>query len=184
MSINILGGVAKGLKLSTPNNLIRPTSVLLRRRFFDSRQDLSGFEFVDLCAGSGSMGIEAISRGADLAYFNELNPRVYKILLDNLRALKNKTNIVSFKSTIGKYQKFLETYKIENNSIIFFDPPYEEVDLYLQFANFIEQNKTGIYIIEFCRQKTMHETEMINLMGKPERSYQQGTSFLYIYDFQ
>ena len=184
MSINILGGVAKGLKLSTSNNLIRPTSVLLRRRFFDSRQDLSGFEFVDLCAGSGAMGIEAISRGADHAYFNEFNPRVYKILLDNLKALKNKTNIESFQSSKGKYQKFLETYNIKSNSIIFFDPPYENVDLYFQFANYMEQNKAGIYIIEFCRQKTMSEKEMQNLMGKPERSYQQGTSFLYIYDFQ
>jgi 16S rRNA (guanine966-N2)-methyltransferase len=184
MSINILGGVAKGLKLSTPNNLIRPTSVLLRRRFFDAKQDLVGFEFVDLCAGSGAMGIEAVSRGADLALFNEYNPRVYKTLLENLKILKEKIGAEKCKASKSKFQKFLEHYEVKNNSILFFDPPYEEVEFYHQFAQFMHNHPNGIYIIEFCRQKTMTEDEMCKLMGEPERSYQQGTSFLYVYDFQ
>ena len=74
MSISILGGVAKGAKLATPSSHnTRPTSVLLKRRLFDSHQSFEGIEFYDICAGSGSMGIEAMSRGAEKVIFVESN---------------------------------------------------------------------------------------------------------------
>jgi hypothetical protein len=74
MSIQILGGLARGRTLDVPTgNLIRPTSVMLRRRLFDARQDMSSFHFYDLCSGSGSVGIEAWSRGAEALFLNEKN---------------------------------------------------------------------------------------------------------------
>ena len=57
MSIKILGGFARGQVLAVPKtDSIRPTSVMLRRRIYDFFQDLDGFYFLDICAGSGAMG--------------------------------------------------------------------------------------------------------------------------------
>jgi 16S rRNA (guanine966-N2)-methyltransferase len=184
MSINILGGVAKGFKLSTPNNLIRPTSVLLKRRYFDSKQDLSGFEFVDLCAGSGAMGLEALSRGADRVFLNENHPKVFKVLKDNANNIKKLFETDKVLLSKSLFHLFLNDYELKPETILFFDPPYDKIELYKKFADFMQANSKGTYIVEFCRQKTMSEEEMKKLFGEPERSYQQGTSFLYIYDFE
>jgi len=182
MSIQILGGVAKGLKLSTPNNLIRPTSVLLKRRFFDSQQNFEGLEFVDLCAGSGAIGLEALSRGASHVYLNEDNFKVHKCLNENIAKLKTRMNTESLTVSKGSFEKFLKSYEVKENSVLFFDPPYEKLSLYEIFAELFKQFSNARVIIEFCRQKTMEESKFIEIFGKPERSYQQGTSFLYVYD--
>ena len=74
MSVKILGGPLKGLDLKVcDSKTLRPTSVMLRRKIFDSHQNLEGFFFVDACAGTGAVGIEAFSRGAQKSYFFENN---------------------------------------------------------------------------------------------------------------
>ena len=65
MSVKILGGFARGLNLLVPKgDLIRPTSIMLKRRVFDFFQRMDDKIFIDLCAGSGAVGLEAWSRGA------------------------------------------------------------------------------------------------------------------------
>ncbi len=89
MSINIQGGKAKGLSLALPNpKNARPTSALLKRRFFDSNQDLSGHDFYDICAGSGSIGLEALSRGAKSVTFIELASNNLSVLKKNINSIK------------------------------------------------------------------------------------------------
>ena len=93
MSIKILGGFARGQILSVPKgDIIRPTSVLLKRRIFDFYQDMDEVVFVDLCAGSGAMGFEAWSRGAALVFLNETNRHVSKILQENRENLLLKNH--------------------------------------------------------------------------------------------
>ena len=183
MSIQILGGVARGLKLSTPSNLIRPTSVLLKRRLFDSIQDFSPYEFVDLCAGSGAIGLEAASRGAQTIYLNEFNPKVFRVLKNNISEFQKKYNDCSINNSKESFKKFLDRYELKENTFLFFDPPYEKLDLYQEFAEFLKQQDRSFKVaVEFCRQKTASTQKIEDLFGKPERDYQQGTSFLYIYD--
>jgi 16S rRNA (guanine966-N2)-methyltransferase len=63
MSIKILGGIAKGTILFLPDEkLTRPTLVLLKRKIFDAIQNFDGKIFIDACAGSGAIGLEAWSR--------------------------------------------------------------------------------------------------------------------------
>lgn len=183
MSIQILGGVAKGLKLSTPSNLIRPTSVLLKRRLFDSIQDFSPYEFVDLCAGSGAIGLEAASRGANKIYLNEFNPKVFRVLKNNISDFQKKYSECEISTSKDSFKKFLDRYELKEESFLFFDPPYEKLELYQEFAQFLKQQQTSFKVaVEFCRQKTATTQQVEELFGKPERDYQQGTSFLYIYD--
>ena len=89
MALTILGGLAKGQTLKVPpGDMIRPMSVLLKRKIFDSRQNLEGYRFVDLCAGSGAVGLESWSRGADEVYFTEINKKVAKLTQENLKKIQ------------------------------------------------------------------------------------------------
>lgn len=194
MSIKILGGLARGFTLATPHESItRPTSVLLKRRLFDYFQNLSGYHFIDLCAGSGSMGLEALSRGADSATFIESNPKAFKVLQTNTKAFIKKyeahINDVSkldFSKWLIHYFLTYESLSDEEKEshILFFDPPYEKPDLYEKFFYLLKENNfKGIVIIEACRQKTLPEKDFQEKYGEPDRNYQQGTSFLYLYDY-
>ena len=193
MSLKILGGVAKGFTLVTPSESItRPTSVLLKRRLFDYYQNLSGYYFFDICAGSGSIGIEAASRGAKPVMLVESNVKAHKIIQTNIKNFEEKYQIIigSVRKEFQKWFKdFISFYENldrdeKERIILFFDPPYEKIELYKEFFSFVKkENFSGIAIIEACRQKTMTEEEFVQNFGEPTRNYKQGTSFLYLYDY-
>jgi len=138
MAVKILGGVARGFPLVTPkSDTTRPTSVLIKRKLFDWRQDLSGFTFVDLFAGSGAMGFEALSRGANKVYLNEMLRPAFFVLKDNKSRLEKAFEIgqdaVKISNAEAKIwlQKELP-FELPDSSrvIIYFDPPYENHQLY------------------------------------------------------
>ncbi len=143
MSIKILGGFARGLSLQTPpGDLIRPTSVMIRRKLFDWRQRLEGYAFIDLCAGTGAVGLEAFSRGAEELWVSEPNRNVYKVLEGNIKLFADKygdyfeQEIVCYQKPLDQFLKlFLSSYadwsedqKI--NTILFLDPPYGKIEIY------------------------------------------------------
>src|SRR3990172_5277353 len=93
MSIKILGGIAKGTILFLPNEkLARPTLVLLKRKIFDAAQNFEGSIFIDACAGSGAIGLEAWSRGADRVYLIESDKKVFDCLLKNTEKIEKHFN--------------------------------------------------------------------------------------------
>lgn len=143
MSVKILGGVCKGINLAIPLGSLRPTGVLLKRRFFDRNQVFEQKIFVDLCCGSGAIGLEALSRGAMSLIFVEKNKDIIKGLKKNvsivsdavLKIRKNfKVQVVnaSFNKWIKTFKDIYSTWPIEEktNTIIYFDPPYHEILLY------------------------------------------------------
>jgi 16S rRNA (guanine966-N2)-methyltransferase len=198
MSIKILGGLARGRTLDVPTgNLIRPTSVMLRRRLFDARQDLSGWSFCDLCAGSGSVGIEAWSRGVEELHLNEKNRHVYQIILKNISLLKNfysdeiqRRKVITSNFDCAKFLNQFKTYyqnrsMLEKEStILFFDPPYEEHELYLNILdqfNFFKNNWfRGEFWLESDETKGIKLNELEKLNLPIVKKYVQGTSFVAI----
>ncbi|MBP5296212.1 MAG: RsmD family RNA methyltransferase, partial [Bacteriovoracaceae bacterium] len=85
MALTILGGQAAAFKINLPAQVrFRPTSVMLRRKLFDAHQTWKGEGFFDVCAGSGAMGMEAWSRGAE-SFFGEKDGQVLKLLTTNLQ---------------------------------------------------------------------------------------------------
>ena len=138
MSINILGGKARGFKLQVPpDSITRPTSVMLKRRLFDWRQDWSDHSFVDLCAGSGAMGFEALSRGAKTVWLNEPNKTAYKILEKNAQSWIDKIKLDEQKLHLSSrpFLNFLPSLLAQQSEemVIFFDPPYENHRMYDDF---------------------------------------------------
>ena len=150
MTIKILGGEARGFQLSVPNDqtYLRPTSIILRRKIFDWRQHWIDWSFIDLCAGTGAMGIEALSRGALQVDFVEKNKTYMKCVELNL--LKLSERYPDFKNQIKTYSVGFEKYLKEQNwkshnsqdpakMVLFFDPPYEDGDSYRSFIELVKK---------------------------------------------
>tara|TARA_B100000214_G_C23598584_1_gene459621 strand:+ start:37 stop:597 length:561 start_codon:yes stop_codon:yes gene_type:complete len=133
--IKITAGKYKGKKLDIISKYVRPTSSIKREAFF-SIIDSYGFKisynfyygktFVDLFAGLGTMGLEAISRGFNYAIFYENNDDVLKILKKNCNNLIKKEQYEIIEQNI-----LSSSFRInfENISIIYIDPPYNKYDI-------------------------------------------------------
>ena len=92
--MRIVGGKHKGLALASPKtSAVRPTSDRTREALFNILAhgiedfELGGARVLDLFAGTGALGLEALSRGAERALFVELDPRAQKVLRTNLEGL-------------------------------------------------------------------------------------------------
>lgn len=121
--MRVIAGTARRLRLVTPEgNDTRPTQDRIKETLFNMIQNqVPGAVFIDLFAGSGGIGIEALSRGAVRAVFVENNVNAYKCILENL-----KTTHFEEQSTVLKQDVVLglRSIKEKEADIIFIDPPY------------------------------------------------------------
>ncbi len=115
--MNIIAGLAKGHKIFAPDN-IRPTRGKVREALF-SMIDVNGKTFLDLFAGSGAVGVEALSRGAAKVVFVERSRKAANYIKRNLAKTKLKGEIIN-KSVSATLDNLEETF-----DFIFMDPPYK-----------------------------------------------------------
>jgi len=122
--MRIIAGRAGGLKLkSLKGRDVRPTLDRVKESMFNIIAfDLPGAEVLDLFAGFGSLGIEALSRGAKKADFVEINKTHLKVIEDNLKKAKLFDLAKLFKRDVYLYLKSCK----QKYDIIFMDPPYEK----------------------------------------------------------
>ena len=108
--MRIVSGRLKGMRLSSPSGgVVRPTTGNIREAVFNILgQDLSGVDFIDLCSGTGAMGLEAASRGASDILFVERDRKVAQILRDNIKVASERINEEGFKTRI--YEESFETF--------------------------------------------------------------------------
>lgn len=118
--MRVITGLARGRRLNEPKNMdIRPTTDKVKESIFNIVQfDIEGRRVLDLFAGTGQLGIEALSRGAKSATFVDESNEAIRIVKSNLEncALQGETvrdDAVSFLGHCGKYD------------VIFLDPPYK-----------------------------------------------------------
>ncbi|MBP9680953.1 MAG: RsmD family RNA methyltransferase [Bacteriovorax sp.] len=195
MSIKILGGFARGQFLSVPKgDFIRPTSVMLRRRVYDYFQQLDGAIFVDLCAGSGAMGFEAWSRGADVVYLNEVNRHVLKTLEENRENLllknhhKKNGRIICSHTPAEKFIKhFREIYENfdedqKKETIIFLDPPYSLKEIYFSIVKALTEETWyfGQLWIESDPKKGLSIATWSEYQLIPAKIFEQGENYIFV----
>jgi len=195
MSVEILGGMARGFVVQVPKgDLIRPTSVLLKRRIFDSWQNLEGYIFIDLCAGSGAIGLEALSRGAQKTVFIEKEPSVLKILNNNISKFNDRYGEFDFQVIKDDFKKwllrFVDTYSSWNdsakeNTILFFDPPYEKQDLYDFFVKTVMQGTwfKGYVWVESDQKKGVSSDFFDQFKEINIKNYEQGSRYICVFSF-
>jgi len=127
--MRIISGTYRGRVLKSPSgNKTRPTSDRLRETLFNVLQTKIDSEtrFLDLCAGTGAIGIEALSRGAKFAAFVDKSRRACALIEENLDLLtvpEEQTEV--FQSSADDFLRRAGE-KNEGWDIVFFDPPYQE----------------------------------------------------------
>ena len=123
--MRVIGGEARHLKLIAPEGRdIRPTLDSIRETLFNMLRDqLYDCIFVDMFAGSGAVGIEALSRGAGKAYFFEQNPEAVRCIIQNLKTTRFTERARVLRSDA---LKTLSRIKEEAVDIVYLDPPYDK----------------------------------------------------------
>ncbi len=149
--MRVIAGSFKGKRLECPkNDKIRPTTDKVKEALFGALQfDLPGACVLDAFAGSGALGIEALSRGAAHVDFVETEPECLKTLRRNVEATANESYDI-YRGDIFKLTGRLKRY-----DIVFIDPPYDS-ELYIRFletadaAGILEK---GCKLAVECRKK-------------------------------
>ncbi len=153
--MRVITGVARGRKLLEPDGMdIRPTTDMVKEAMFNIVQfDIEGRRVLDLFAGSGQLGIEALSRGAAEVVFCDESPKSIRLVLANLErcGLKGRVEIGDSIAYLRRGGKF---------DLIFMDPPYD-TNLLEKALEVIQNvdilNSGGIIICESRREKSLPE---------------------------
>ncbi len=123
--MRVIAGIHKGKRLRSSNGLqVRPTSDRLRETLFNIlAPSIAGTDFLDLCAGSGAVGIEALSRGAARATFVERSRRALVALVENLArcGIGDEAELVQ-RDALSALKQFIQAGR--RFDFIFCDPPY------------------------------------------------------------
>lgn len=163
--MRVIAGSARSMPLKTVKNLnTRPTSDKLKETLFNILSPhIDGAKFLDLFAGSGAIGIEALSRGATAATFVEKAIDAYKVINENLVFTKfiEKSKVVRG-DVISSLRKLNE--KKEKFDIIFLDPPYDKKiydDVLKELSVLQVDEKNAIVVIEDVILKEVKENDII-----------------------
>jgi len=125
--MRVITGTAKGHQLKVPKRTTRPATSLVRGAIFSILETTTGdwAQVLDLFAGSGSLGIEALSRGAGWVDFVEREPRCCDIIRQNLKKTKLSAQAHVYCYSVAKAISFLD----KEYSIILMDPPYSDLTI-------------------------------------------------------
>ena len=181
--MKVISGKLKGRVLKGYNiEGTRPTMDRVKESLFASIQDrIPNSIVLDLFAGSGNLGIEAISNGCSKCFFVDNNFKCIKVIKNNL----NNFGIVD-KSTVieSDYKKALELFKDRGQvfDIIFVDPPYRD-NILLEIMEFVRDNKIlskgGIIVLEYNIDNLSKEIDGYSLL----KNKKYGDKFISIYKF-
>jgi 16S rRNA (guanine966-N2)-methyltransferase len=180
--VRVIGGIYRSRRLQTVEGLgVRPTSDRLRETLFNViGARVRDSRFLDLCAGSGAVGIEALSRGARRAVFVEQSRRACAVIEKNLGALGLNTQARLVSRDVHAALKQLAT-ETEVFDLIFFDPPYAS-SLYATVMNALGEStllsEDAIIVVEY-RAKQPPENDYGRL--RRFRELKQGESALGFY---
>ena len=122
--MRVITGKARGVSLKTPDGMrTRPTADRVKEALFSIINfDIPSAKVLDLFGGTGQLGIEALSRGADRAVFVDAREDACKLIRENLTRTKLQSTAQVVRSD---YMDYLNRCR-EQFSIIFLDPPYAE----------------------------------------------------------
>lgn len=176
MSIRIIGGIHKGRSLSSvKSTLLRPTTSMMRESLFNICQgEIEGALFLDLFAGVGAVGLEALSRGAQEVYLVEQEKRHIEAIYANITLLKGEKSCRVLSQDVFKALIYLEKRGLSFD-IIFADPPYgsKEHSLSNQVVEAIDKSsllqKGGSLFLEDHKSASVYTGELKHLKERKSR---------------
>ena len=177
--MRIIGGNFRGKKLFLPKDKnTRPLKDIVKESIFNLMQhskkinlNIENSSVLDLFSGTGSFGIECISRGAKKVVFFENYPEAVKILKKNLNLFKNINNHEIYNKNFFDFFSSNKNFNLKFN-IIFIDPPYRETKIN-KIINIIYEKKmlvqNGILIIHRHKKDDIKISNKLNILE--DRSY-------------
>lgn len=156
--MRVITGIARGSRLYEPEGMdIRPTTDVVKEAVFNIIQfDIEGRKVLDLFAGTGQLGIEALSRGAESAVFVDQSKAAVRLVKENLK----KTRLEGGRVVQGDSVSFLGGS--EKFDLIFIDPPYQTNLAENALAGIVKFDKLstgGIIVCESPADKELPELE-------------------------
>ena len=179
--VRVIGGTYGGRRLrSVDGPGVRPTSDRLRETLFNILAPrIAGTRFLDICAGSGAVGIEALSRGASQATFIEKSRRACAAIEANLVSLGIDSKSIVNRDALSALRRLDENQ--QRFDVVFFDPPYAS-EIYPQVMETLGATglvaEQGIVVVEY-RAKDTPQREYGKL--SIYREVRQGDSALAFY---
>ena len=148
--MRIVGGKFAGRDLTSPNDFrVRPTAEAVRAALLDAlAADVKDARILDLFAGTGALGLEAISRGARSADFVEFRPASLHALRANIAALRLRDRTRVFKRDALPFAAALDEHSYD---IAFVDPPYESRMLDRVIDTWMARRFSKVLAVEHAR---------------------------------
>ena len=170
--MRVIAGTARSLPLKTPEGMdTRPTTDRIKETLFNMLQTkVGGSVFVDLFSGSGGIGIEAISRGANKAYFVEYDKKALACIKDNLIFTKFNDKAMVINADVCSAVDRIN----EEADIIFMDPPYEsglDVAVLRLLKNAACVTEDTLIIVEATLNRDLKEFEDCGFTVTKEKKY-------------
>lgn len=146
ISVRIIAGTLRSRSLQAPAGLAtRPTSDRLRETLFNVLAPrIRGAAFLDLYAGSGAVGMEALSRGAERVTFVERAPAALAVLRGNLAKLGLTAGFRIQTSSVGAFLRRLPAGQAAGFDVVFLDPPYDAAQEYEATLNLLGAAPAGL----------------------------------------
>ncbi len=191
--MRVIAGEAKGRRLVSPKELdVRPMMDKVRMALFNMLENMrvvQGARVLDLYAGTGSVGIEALSRGAEHADFVEWDPRVVRLIRENLRrtGFEGRAHVYRLRveDVLKNPERLGEPLPYH---IVSATPPYEAVDyaeLVPQLLNSPLVGEESVVVVEYPREMEEGLPEQVGGFRKVrDRRYGRTRLAIYIHEAQ
>ncbi len=178
--IRIIAGKYKGRFLKVPDSkATRPTMDKVKQALFSAIKDKpSNSICLDLFAGSGSLGIEALSRGAKKVYFIDKNFKTFKTLKENVLSVENDES--KYEVLCTDYRLFLKKQHDLKFDLIFLDPPYrydinQKIISYLASFNLLNKD---------CMIVSEQDNKNAEIPGFSLKDYRYGEKYVGLYTWE
>ncbi|MCH5155195.1 MAG: 16S rRNA (guanine(966)-N(2))-methyltransferase RsmD [Clostridiales bacterium] len=162
--MRVISGQHKGAKLISPRGEVRPTTDMVKGSLFSMLQSkdlIAGAVCLDLFCGSGSLGIEALSRGASSCVFVDADCK-------NVNANLNKLNI-SARVFQSDFRQALRILRNEKFDLVFCDPPYKTdfaEQVYKLLVKYGMLGETGVAVLEHATDRPLSVVPEYNVIDR------------------
>ena len=176
--MRIISGSLRGRKLNKPKtDLVRPSKDMVKESMFNIVQfEVFGASVLDLFAGTGQLGIEALSRGAKSAVFVDNNGESVKLVKENLKICAFSDVSMVYNTDALKYLENEEKF-----DIIFVDPPYDSNlarDAIIKISEFDKLTKNGIMM---CETAVDYELPNLATPYMLQKTYKYGVTLVHCF---
>ncbi|MGL4394391.1 MAG: 16S rRNA (guanine(966)-N(2))-methyltransferase RsmD [Brevinema sp.] len=176
--MRISSGIWRGRNILAPEGKLKPTSDKVRQACFNSiRTEITGARFLDLFAGSGSVGITALSEGASFVGFVERDSDTYRSLRLNLDNLAERSQYQTYRADVDKVPNL---FPEESFDIVFADPFYPDITNFLKKLHHNAMGllkEDGLFILEHGKRTLVSDLEALS--GYQHTKYYGDTALSY-----